>query len=218
MDIEKLYQINKEISQCEYILTKNPPCSRDISSKPLFMNPVITQRILLISRDPSNIANSNETLIGFKNTFFKNHVLSSFFRDYDKNIAKADENYFKKYSDKFYQLVYWTHYSKCYPGKTKTGHKPAKVFCSELYLNREIKAVSPDSVILMGKDVIEFLTKDSVINSISKNENNFLKINNINIPVICLTHPSNANNGCKSNPKYRFKETIEQIHANIEKY
>jgi len=218
MDIEKLNQINKEISQCEYILTKNPHCSRDVSSKPFFMNPVMTQRILLISRDPSNIANSNHTLIGFKNTFFRNHVLTIFFREYNKNIAKVDETYFRKFSEKFYQIVYWTHYSKCYPGKNKTGHKPAKSFCSELYLNREINAISPDSVILMGKDVIEFLMKDSVINSISRNRNNFLKINNINIPVICLTHPSNANNGCKNDPKYRFKETVEQIHVTIDKY
>lgn len=70
----------------------------------------------------------------------------------------------------------------------------------------------------MGKDIIEFLTKDSIINSISKNGNNSLKINNINIPAICLTHPSNANNGYKDDSKYRFKEIVEQIHMTMEKY
>ena len=218
MDVEKLNQINKEISQCKYISTKNPPCSRDISSKPLFMIPVITQKILLISRDPSNIANSNDTLIGFKNTFFRNHVLSSFFKEYNKSTAKADETYFENFSNKFYQLVYWTHYSKCFPGKNKNGHKPANSECSELFLKREIEVASPDYVVLMGKDVIELLTKDSAINSISKNGSNFLRIKNINIPVICLTHPSNSNNRCKKDPKYRFKETVEQIQITMEDY
>ena len=218
MDIEKLNQINKEISQCKYISEENHPCSRDISSKPLFMIPIITQKILLISRDPSNIANSNNTLIGFKNTFFRNHVLSSFFRDYNKDTAKADETYFKYFAQKFDKLVYWTHYSKCYPGKNKNGHKPAKSDCSELYLKREIEAVSPDYIILMGKDVIELLTGDSAINSISKNGSNFLRIKNLSIPVICLTHPSNSNNKCKKDPKYRFKETIEQIQVTMEDY
>ena len=218
MDIEKLNQINKEISQCKYISKESHPCSRDISSKPLFMIPVITQKILLISRNPSNIANSNNTLIGFKNTFFRDHVLSSFFRDYNKDTAKADETYFEYFSKNFDKLVYWTHYSKCYPGKNKNGHKPAKSDCSELYLKREIEAVSPDYIILMGKDAIEFITKDSLINSISKNGNNFLNINNINIPFICLTNPGNSNNGHKKDPRYRFKETVEQIQITMEDY
>ena len=218
MDFEKLNQINKEISQCKYISEEYHPCSRDISSKPLFMIPILTQKLLLISRDPSNIANSNNTLIGFNNTFFRNHVLSSFFRNYNKGTAKADEIYFENFSEKFYKLVYWTHYSKCYPGKNENGHKPAKSDCSKLYLKREIEAVSPDYIILMGKDAIEFITKDSLINSISKNENNFFKINNINIPFICLTHPGNSNKGSKNNPRYKFKETVEQIQIIMEEY
>jgi len=218
MDIEKIKQINKEISQCKYISEENNPCSRDISSKPLCTSPAKTQKILLISNYPSNIANSNTTLIGFENTFFRNHILSSFFRDYNKGTAKADETYFKKFSKKFDQLVYWTHYSKCYPGKTKTGHKPANSKCSDLYLKREIEAVSPDYIILMGSNAIKFISKDSLINSISKNGNNSYKVNNIDIPYICLTNPANSNNGCKKDPRYRFKETVEQIQITMDDY
>jgi len=106
MDIEKIKQINKEISQCKYISEENQPCSRDISSTPFCTSPAKTQKILLISNSPSNIANSNNTLIGFKNTFFRDHILSSFFSDYNKVTAKADETYFKKFCEKFNQLVY----------------------------------------------------------------------------------------------------------------
>ena len=218
MDIEKIKQINKEISQCKYISEENQPCSRDISSTPFCTSPAKTQKILLISNSPSNIANSNNTLIGFKNTFFRDHILSSFFSDYNKVTAKADETYFKKFCEKFNQLVYWTHYSKCYPGKTKTGHKPTNSKCSDLYLKREIEAVSPDYIILMGNDAIKFITKDSLINSISKNGNNSYNINNIDIPYICLTNPANSNNGCKKDPRYRFKETVEQIQITMDDY
>lgn len=218
MDIEKIKQINKEISQCKYISEKNQPCSRDISSTPFCTSPAKTQKILLISNSPSNIANSNTTLIGFKNTFFRDHILSSFFSDYNKVTAKADETYFKKFCEKFNQLVYWTHYSKCYPGKTKTGHKPTNSKCSDLYLKREIEAVSPDYIILMGSNAIKFISKDSLINSISKNGNNSYKVNNIDIPYICLTNPTNSNNGCKKDPRYRFKETLEQIQITMDDY
>ncbi len=218
MDIEKIKQINKEISQCKYISEENQPCSRDISSTPFCTSPAKTQKILLISNYPSNIANSNNTLIGFKNTFFRDHILSSFFRDYNKVTAKADETYFKKFCEKFNQLVYWTHYSKCYPGKTKTGHKPTNSKCSDLYLKREIEAVSPDYIILMGSNAIKFISKDSLINSISKNGNNSYKVNNIDIPYICLTNPANSNNGCKKDPRYRFKETVEQIQITMDDY
>jgi len=218
MDIEKIKQINKEISQCKYISEENQPCSRDISSTPFCTSPAKTQKILLISNSPSNIANSNNTLIGFKNTFFRDHILSSFFSDYNKVTAKADETYFKKFCEKFNQLVYWTHYSKCYPGKTKTGHKPTNSKCSDLYLKREIEAVSPDYIILMGSNAIKFISKDSLINSISKNGNNSYKVNNIDIPYICLTNPTNSNNGCKKDPRYRFKETVEQIQITMDDY
>jgi hypothetical protein len=70
----------------------------------------------------------------------------------------------------------------------------------------------------MGKDVIEYLTNDSAINSIQRNGNDYLNINGCRIPIICLTHPSNANNACKSNPRYRFYETIQLMHQNINKY
>lgn len=216
MDTEKINEINLEISNCKHISSINPPCSRDISASPLVMQPLSTQKMLLISRDPSNIANSNKTLLGWENTFFRQHVLPIFFEKYDKSRAKKDIDYFTEYSEKFNNFVYWTHYSKCYPGKNKSGgHNQAKRFCSTVYLNREIRAVSPDCIILMGKDVIEYLTNDSALNSIQRNGKNDLKINEFRVPVICLTHPSNANNKCKNNPQYRFNETIKLIHETM---
>jgi uracil-DNA glycosylase len=211
--------INHEILNCKHISSINPPCSRYISASPLIMQPLNTQKVLLISRDPSNIADSSKILVGWENTFFRQHVLPIFFENYDKNRAKADIDYFAKYSEKFNYLVYWTHYSKCYPGKNKNGgHNQAKSFCSTQYLKREIEAASPDCIILMGKDVIEYLTNDSAINSIQRNGNDYLNINGRRIPIICLTHPSNSNNGCKNDPRYRFYETIQFIHQNINEY
>lgn len=219
LDIDKINELNQEISYCKHISSINPPCSRDSSAAPLIMSPLKTQKLLLISRDPSKIANSNKTLLGWDNTFYRQHVLPIFFKDYDKNKAKVDRSYFDSHSDNFSQLVYWTHYSKCYPGINKSGgHNPAKNFCSTLYLMREIEAVSPDYIILMGKDVIEFIMKDSALNSIKNNEKNYLEMKEGKIPVICLTHPSNANNKCKNDPKYRFSEMIQSIHELIAGY
>ncbi len=212
MNINKVKQINCSIKSCKYLSLKSAECSRDKIALPLVMEPLKSQKVMLISRDPSNIANKNYTLIGWNNTFFRNHILEVFFRDYNKASAKKDKKYFNNYRDKFYQQVFWTHYSKCFPGTNKSGHKQPNKICSNMYLYDEINAVSPKYMILIGKHIIELLTNEKNIKAIERNGNNYYDNKKIKIPLICLTHPSNANNKCKNNPKYKYKDTVNLIN------
>jgi uracil-DNA glycosylase family 4 len=212
MDINKLMQINQRILNCPNILQVNPECSRYTTAVPLIMEPIESQRILLISRDPSNIANSNKTLIDWENTFFRHHVLEVFFKDYLKYKSDKDKNYFTIYKKLFRRNVYWTHYSKCYPGKNASGnHKQPNNVCQKKYLADEIDAVDPEYMILMGKHIIELLTKENNLIAIKKNDINAYINKGKSIRLICLTHPSNANNKCKRNPEYRYFETVKII-------
>jgi hypothetical protein len=212
MDKKRLDDINKQIINCPNIKIKNPTCSRDPDAVPLVMEPKKTQRILLITRDPSNIANKNMTLLGWENTFFRNHILPIFYKEYDKTKAKKNRNYFEGFKELFSIITYWTHYSKCFPGIDVSGnHIKPNGTCSNLYLNNEILVVSPEYIILAGKDAHEFIMKTPTLEAINLNGTNYLNICNGPVPVICLTHPSNANNKCKNNPVYKFKDTVGMI-------
>lgn len=210
-DLVSLRNINSEILRCENLLTEGYLCSRNISAIPLVMEPLQTQQILLITRDPSNIANINKTLLGWENTFFRHHILSIFFVDYENKKANQDKQYFKQFSEKFKTIIYWTHFSKCYPGKTKSAHKQPNDFCAKKYLKEEIKAFYPEYMILIGANAIEFITGEKSKDAILKNRSNLIQIAGLKCRVICLIHPSNANNKCKNDPNYGFFESIKII-------
>ena len=107
--------------------------------------------------------------------------------------------------------------AKCYPGKTSRGHKQPNEVCAEEYLNKEIEAVGPELLILVGGHAIEYVTGRKQLEAISRNDNEHKEVNGKQVRVISLTHPSGAN-GSKYNPKYKFKETIALIQDEIEKY
>ncbi len=69
----------------------------------------------------------------------------------------------------------------------------------------------------MGSHAIGFVTGKKLLDSIKMNGNlSILHAGRI-IPVISITHPSNAN-GSKSNPAYKFEETIRLIQDIVKKY
>ena len=105
-NIEGLDKINKSILTCKNLKIKDYLCKRDVSAKPLVMKPLLTQKVMLITRDPSNIANLNQTLTGYDNTFFREHILAVFFKDYSMER-------FKHFAEIFEIIVFWTHFAKC---------------------------------------------------------------------------------------------------------
>ena len=211
MNKKQLNKINNKIIKCDE-RNSIPPCSRDQSACP-FVMPILkaSQRIMLITRDPSNEANRKQAMLKWDNSFFRTKILPIIFKDYK-------EEYFDKYSKLFSNIVYWTHYSKCFPGITKRGqHKQPNDLCAKIYLKKEISSFHPDITILMGKHSIEYLTEINMIDAISNNGNNTISINNNIYQLICLTHPGNANNKCKNDPRYKYKETIKMIQKSIER-
>lgn len=219
MKINEVIDLNNTILKCDNTTLNSPPCSRNFNALPLVMNPQSSQKSLLITRDPSNIANSNTTLLGWENTFFRNHILPIFFNDYDKNKSSTNNKYFNYFKNMFSKHVYWTHYSKCFPGRYPNGgHKKPNSECAKRYLWNEINLISPDYIILVGKDSIKFITDLDLLKAISINGNNFILQDNKKIEIISIIHPSNANNACKSDKKYKYIETIEYIQKIISQY
>ena len=205
MNIDGINEINIAIQSCENLKAIIPSCSRYREAVPKTMKPEVSQRILLITRDPSNEANNYIELLDWGNSFFRNHILEIFFRYYDKSKAKDDKEYFNIYKEKFIRLVYWTHYSKCFPGKKNRNHKQPNIKCAEKFLNLEIEVALPELIILVGEHSIEFVMKTKLVEAIHNNGYNYKN----NIPVICLTHPSNANNKHKKDPRYRLKKLLK---------
>jgi hypothetical protein len=209
VNVKRMNEINSMILSCTNLKINNPTCSRDEQAFPLIMEPNRTQKLLLITRDPSNIANVNRVLLDWRNTFFRNHILEIFFREYEKKKAKKDIEYFNIFREMFARYIYWTHYSKCFPGIKDGKHKKPNVICSYLFLEYEINAMTPEVMVLVGKDAIEAIMNKDHVEAIQSNGNNFIN----KIPVICLTHPANTNNKCKRDPKYRYNETVELIRS-----
>lgn len=195
---------------CPNLKAKEPSCKRDVSACPLVMKPLPTQKVMLITRDPSNVANLKQTISGKENPFFVKKILGIFFEGYTTNR-------FEHFAGLFERNIYWTHFAKCYPGKTSRGHKQPNEVCAEEYLNKEIEAVGPELLILVGGHAIEYVTGRKQLEAISRNDNEHKEVNGKQVRVISLTHPSGAN-GSKYNPKYKFKETIALIQDEIEKY
>ena len=69
----------------------------------------------------------------------------------------------------------------------------------------------------MGSKAIKFVTGKSLLDSILQNENHSVLLEDRMVPVISITHPSNAN-ASKSNPAYKFEETIGLIHKIVKQY
>lgn len=212
MNIDGINEINIAIQSCENLKAIIPSCSRYREAVPKTMKPEVSQRILLITRDPSNEANNYIELLDWGNSFFRNHILEIFFREYDKNKANQDKEYFDDFKERFIRLVYWTHYSKCFPGKKNGNHKQPNAACAKKFLDLEIELSLPEYIVLVGANSVKFVMKTNLLDAIHNNENNYKN----NKPVICLTHPSCANNGHKKDSRYRYEETVERIRELIE--
>jgi len=218
MKYDDLTEICNKINSCPSRKNDTIDCGRDITAIPKTVEIRKNQKILLITRDPSNQANKLSSVTNFENSFFSSKILPILFEDYNLKNAKKDRDFFNIYREKFLDIFYWTHYQKCFPGISGTGgHKQPKNKCAKTYLNMEIIASEPEYIIAMGSHAIEFVTEKKLLDSIKMNGNLFFFHAGRNIPVISITHPSNAN-GSKSNPSYKFEETIRLIQDIVKKY
>jgi len=191
-------------------------CGRDKEAIPKTVEIRNTQRVLLITRDPSNQANRLADVTGYENIFFRDKVLSILFAEYESKEAKNNKKYFETYKELFLNLVYWTHYQKCFPGTNQHGHKQPNNLCVEKYLSSEIEACEPEIIICVGSHAIKYVTGEKkLLDAIQKNGKNTVNVAGKQIPVICLTHPSNANMKSKSDPSYKYEETVKLIHEVI---
>ncbi len=223
MNRELLTKISNEINACPEWKNGSLKCGRDETAVPKTVEVRDTQKILLITRDPSNQANKLEDVTGFENSFFRNKVLPILFADYKAEESKKDRTYFEDFREKFLSLFYWTHYQKCFPGKKEGAHKQPRKKCANRYLKREIEAFEPEIIICMGGkavgyvigEAVGYVKNEKLPNTISKNGNNHVIYSGKKIPLIALTHPSDANNGSKNNPLYRYEETIRLIQERV---
>lgn len=219
MNFDCLTEICNKINSCPNWKNDNIDCGRDITSIPKTVEIRRNQKILLITRDPSNQANKLSNVTNFENSFFRDKILPILFEDYHVITAKRNRDYFEIFREKFLELFYWTHYQKCFPGiNNKTGgHKQPKAQCAKKYLKKEIIAAEPEYIIAMGSKAIKFVTGKSLLDSILQNENNSVLLAGRMVPVISITHPSNAN-ASKSNPAYKYEETIGLIQNIVKQY
>jgi hypothetical protein len=218
MNYHLLAKICSEINSCPNWKNGDLRCGRDKNAIPKTVEIRETQHILLISRDPLNLANELEDVTDYKNLFLREKVLPILFLDYEASKAKYDRTYFESYKEKFLNLFYWTHYQKCFPGTNKHGHNQPKNICVEKYLTSEIEAFKPELIICMGIHAIRYVTGEKeLLDAISKNGEKSFMISGKEIPVISITHPSNAN-GHKRKPQYKYAETIKLIHDVISGY
>ncbi len=207
-----LNQIHEEINSCPFLKNGNIKCGRDEKAAPKIVDVRDTQRILLITTKPSNEANELEDITNFGDSYLSDKLLPILFADYEVSKAKENEVYFENFRKEFLNIIYWTHYQKCY-SKAKAKE------CAEKYLTREIEAFEPDLIICVGKIAVNFTTKEKeLVTSISKNGNNYSNFAGKNVPIISLTDPSNSNNKAKGDPRYRFEETINLIQQTVESF
>ncbi|HII00485.1 TPA: hypothetical protein HA351_02125 [Methanosarcinaceae archaeon] len=218
-----LTKICNEVNSCPDWKSGNLKCGRDETAIPKTVEVRDTQKILLITRDPSNQANKLDDVTSFENSFFREKILPILFADYKAEKAKEDRKHFENFREKFLSLFYWTHYQKCFPGKKEGAHKQPRIECAKRYLKREIEAFEPEIIICMGGKAVGYVTSkaagyvngEKLPRTISKNGNNHVTYSGKKIPLIALTHPSDANNGAKNNPSYRYEETIKLIQEEV---
>ena len=215
MNLDLLTKICNEVNSCPDWKSGNLKCGRDETAIPKTVELRNTQKILLITRDPSNQANKLDDVTSFENSFFRDKVLPILFADYKSQKAKKDRTYFEEFRETFLSLFYWTHYQKCFPGKKEGAHKQPRKKCANRYLKREIEAFEPEIIICMGGKAVEYVTGEKLLHAISKNGNNQVIYSGKTVPLIALTHPSDANNGSKNNPAYRYKETVGVIQEAV---
>ncbi|HZY24262.1 MAG TPA: GNAT family N-acetyltransferase, partial [Bacteroidales bacterium] len=79
-------------------------------------------------------------------------------------------------------------------------------------------AFEPELIICMGNHAIKYITGEkNLLDAISNNGKISVMVSGKKIPVISITHPSDAN-GAKHNPSYKYEETIKLIHDTLSDY
>lgn len=222
MDVDRLTEIIEAARNCPHLASDEPTCGRLAGynhPNQLFMNPAPTQQIVLISESPSTDAALNNVLNDYSNPTFRDIYRYFFLRDvanedvfYNKRRNIQEEIYIKNNFDKFKNYFdtnwYWTHYCKCYPGKTNEK-KLKDTTCATSYIWDEINAVNPKLIIVMGEWASKFLvaSQHQIFSSISMTIVNEYEI-------ISLTHISPTNGSRK---KYKLMNGIAMMRNQLKR-
>ncbi|HZY25890.1 MAG TPA: hypothetical protein VFE71_08700, partial [Bacteroidales bacterium] len=99
MNHHLLSKICSEINSCPNWKNGDTKCGRDKNAIPKTVEMRETQRILLITRDPSNQANKLEDVTDYKNSFLREKVLPILFLNYEVSKANYDKTYFEIYKE-----------------------------------------------------------------------------------------------------------------------
>jgi len=192
----------KDIRNCRGRNYGNVNCSRSpelpATLPPLLQEYVPTGKILLISQAPSRLAHFEYKLNTKGNDFFRRMI---------SEIGITEKEFQKK--------IYWTHFSKCYPGPAQGGDKTPNNVCARIFLKQEISEMKPKLMILMGRSIVRWLLdknlKDAIEDTI--NNANWCSVDGKNVRVIATLHFSKTANPYRK--KYGFEETLDLIRNAI---
>lgn len=184
----ELIKLHEEIRKCS--LCKNLP----EEAYPLVRGNC-NAKIVLVSQAPSRGA----TLAGY---MWKNNRSGDTLKEW-LNISEDifyDENIF-----------YLTAIGKCYPGKGKGGDKTPSALCAETWLTQELHLLRPELVITIGCRAFKWFFPQ---HNYDQNLNGMLSSWN-GLRVLCLPHPSGANNAWKAKNRARLESIIRELRKQI---
>jgi|SRR3989338_1356176 len=189
MQYEKLLELEKKVK------TRNPQAVMN------YIRP--SQKYLLISSDPSSETDKSKGE-DEAHSSFEERVIALFFfgSDSKESLAKFNDKY-PKFRKRFFDNVYWTHYSKVY-AKGNPDNSWSE------FLKKEIELSEPELIIIFGNPAAMFLLGKGTLKD---------RVNRIlnwrGISVICCLHPSKDWN-LKKRPDFQFDDTWKLIRSKID--
>lgn len=162
-----------------------------------------SQKYLLISSDPSSETDKSKGEDEAHSSFEKRIVALFFFGlDSKENLAKFKDKY-PEFRKKFFDNIYWTHYSKVY-AKGNPNNSWSE------FLEKEIELSEPKLIIIFGNPAAIFLLgKGALKDRVNK------ILNWKGIECICCFHPSKDWN-LKKRPDFQFEDTWKLIRSKID--
>ena len=154
---KSFYETIKFCRDCETIRK----CKNANGKSPLVMQMTDDCKIMIVSQAPSLSASNKQILADVKNRTFNQFL----------DVLGIT-------SDIFHKNIYWTHYGKCYPGKSKGGDQVPTVHCAEKYIETELKLCKPKMVIGISRPASRYLYSKFIDSNCSKSSLEFSSIIN----------------------------------------
>jgi len=149
-DMEKYGSLYAQIKECQICHGNQPPnVARPFHYAPEFWALTSQTEVMLLTLRPSFQA-LNRPLVSTR--FFRALALSLFGQN--PRFTNKITNYFDVFR---YGEVYWTHYYKCFREESEIPFKDTPSTCFDIFFRRELDAVSPKLLIILGNPLIQKL-------------------------------------------------------------